>query len=65
MLFNSTSYLLMGIALVGAIVGITVAYIKYIKKSELPSEDENITGISKIIYNDFVDFVILSLHLID
>ena len=50
---NSTSYLLMGIALVGAIVGITVAYIKYIKKSELPSGDENITGISKIIYNKY------------
>lgn len=50
---NSTSYILMGIALVGAIVGITVAYIKYIKKSELPAEDENITGISKIIYNKY------------
>jgi NADH-quinone oxidoreductase subunit L len=50
---NSTSYILMGIALVGAIVGITVAYIKYIKKSELPSEDENIAGISKIIYNKY------------
>jgi len=50
---NSTSYLLMGIALIGAIVGITVAYIKYIKKSELPSEDENITGISKIIYKKY------------
>ena len=50
---NSTSYILMGIALVGAIVGITVAYIKYIKKSELPAEDENITGISKLIYNKY------------
>ena len=50
---NSTSYILMGIALVGATVGITVAYIKYIKKSELPAEDENITGISKIIYNKY------------
>jgi NADH-quinone oxidoreductase subunit L len=50
---NSTSYILMGIALVGAIVGITVAYIKYIKKSELPAEDQNITGISKIIYNKY------------
>ena len=50
---NSTSYILMGIALVGAIVGIIVAYIKYIKKSELPSEDENIAGISKIIYNKY------------
>ncbi|NBW28663.1 MAG: NADH-quinone oxidoreductase subunit L [Flavobacteriaceae bacterium] len=51
--FNSTSYILMGIALIGAIVGITVAYIKYIKKSELPDEDENITGISKVIYNKY------------
>ena len=50
---NSTSYILMGIALVGAIVGITVAYFKYIKKNELPSEDENINGISKIIYNKY------------
>lgn len=50
---NSTSYILMGIALVGAIVGITIAYVKFIKKSELPCEDENISGISKIIYNKY------------
>jgi len=50
---NSTSYILMGIALVGAIVGITIAYVKYIKKSEVPCEDENISGISKIIYNKY------------
>jgi NADH-quinone oxidoreductase subunit L len=50
---NSTSYILMGIALVGAIVGITIAYMKYIKKSAVPAEDENITGISKIIYNKY------------
>jgi NADH-quinone oxidoreductase subunit L len=50
---NSTSYILMGIALVGAIVGITIAYVKYIKKSELPCDDENISGISKIIYNKY------------
>ena len=50
---DSTSYMLMGIALVGAIVGITIAYLKYIKKSEVPLEDENLTGISKIIYNKY------------
>ena len=50
---NSTSYILMGIALIGAIVGITIAYVKYIKKSELPCDDENISGISKIIYNKY------------
>jgi len=50
---NSTSYILMGIALVGAIVGITIAYVKYIKKSEVPAEDENISGISKLIYNKY------------
>ena len=50
---DSTSYILMGIALVGAIVGITIAFVKYIKKSEVPLEDENISGISKIIYNKY------------
>ncbi len=52
-ILNSTSYILMGVALVGAILGITVAYIKYIKKSEVPCDDENISGISKIIYNKY------------
>ena len=46
-------YMLMGIALVGAIIGIAWAYSKYIKQGFVPSEDEAITGFSKTIYNKY------------
>jgi NADH-quinone oxidoreductase subunit L len=45
--------MLMGIALVGAIIGIGLAYSKYIKQSTIPSEDAEITGISKVLYNKY------------
>jgi NADH-quinone oxidoreductase subunit L len=50
---GNTEYMLMGIALVGAIIGIGLAYSKYIKQSTIPSEDAEITGISKILYNKY------------
>ncbi len=46
-------YMLMGIAIVGAIIGIAWAYSKYIKQGFVPSEDEAITGFSKTIYNKY------------
>ncbi len=46
-------YLLMGIALVGALIGIGWAYSKYIKQSFVPAEDEAITGFNKVIYNKY------------
>jgi len=45
--------MLMGIADVGALVGIGIAYSNYIKKSQVPSEDSEITGFSKVLYNKF------------
>jgi len=50
---GSQEYMLMGIALAGAIIGIVWAYSKYIKQSFVPSEDEAITGFSKTIYNKY------------
>ena len=50
---GSQEYMLMGIALVGAIVGIGIAYAKYIKQSQLPEEDANITGFNKVLYNKY------------
>jgi len=50
---GSEEYMLMGIALVGAIVGIGIAYAKYIKQSQLPEEDSNITGFNKVLYNKY------------
>ncbi|MGV3695838.1 NADH-quinone oxidoreductase subunit L [Flavobacterium sp.] len=46
-------FMLMGIALAGAIVGIIWAYSKYIKQGFVPKEDSEITGFSKTIYNKY------------
>ena len=57
-------YMLMGIALAGAIFGILWAYSKYIKQAFVPKEDAEIVGFSKTIYNkyyvdDFYTFLIV------
>jgi NADH-quinone oxidoreductase subunit L len=48
-----TEYILMGIATVGALVGIAVAYAKYIKQSQVPGDDATFTGMSKVVYNKY------------
>jgi NADH-quinone oxidoreductase subunit L len=50
---GSTEYMLMGIALVGAFVGIGIAYSKYIKQNNVPEEDDKITGFAKVLYNKY------------
>ena len=50
---GTTEYVLMGIALIGAIVGIGIAFTKYIKQSQVPSEDAEITGVAKVLYNKY------------
>ncbi|HNP33100.1 MAG TPA: NADH-quinone oxidoreductase subunit L [Flavobacterium sp.] len=50
---GSHEYMLMGIALAGAIFGILWAYSKYIKQGFVPKEDSEITGFSKTIYNKY------------
>jgi len=50
---GSEAFMLMGIALVGAFIGIGWAYNKYIKQGFVPPTDENITGFSKTIYNKY------------
>ena len=50
---GNQEYMLMGIALVGALIGIGWAYSKYIKQSFVPKEDAEITGFSKTIYNKY------------
>jgi NADH-quinone oxidoreductase subunit L len=39
--------------LVGAIVGIVWAYIKYIKQNQVPAEDSQIIGFPKVLYNKY------------
>jgi NADH-quinone oxidoreductase subunit L len=46
-------YMLMGVALVGALIGIIWAYTKYLKQAFVPVEDAQIQGFSKTIYNKY------------
>lgn len=50
---DSTAYMLMGIATVGALIGIGIAYAMYIKKKEVPVQDSDINGFAKVLYNKF------------
>ncbi len=50
---GTTEYALMGIATVGALIGIAMAYAKYIKQNLVPEKDENIVGFSKVLYNKY------------
>src|SRR5690554_6475245 len=50
---DSTAFILMGAATVGALIGIFIAYSKYIKKQEVPAKDSEITGFAKVLYNKF------------
>ena len=50
---GSTEYILMSIAVIGGLLGIGIAYAKYIKQSEIPVEDDAITGFSKVLYNKY------------
>lgn len=51
--FGIIEYTLMGVATAGAILGILIAYIKYIKQNNIPEKDEAITGITKVLYNKY------------
>ncbi len=50
---GQTEYLLMGIATIGALLGIGIAYSKYIRQSQVPVEDNEITGVTKVLYNKY------------
>lgn len=50
---GTQEYMLMGIALAGAVLGILWAYSKYIKQGFVPKEDSEIVGFNKTIYNKY------------
>ncbi|SOE21985.1 NADH dehydrogenase subunit L [Spirosomataceae bacterium TFI 002] len=50
---HSTEWLLMGISVAVAIVALVIAYIIYVKNESVPSEDEEITGWQKVVYNKY------------
>jgi NADH-quinone oxidoreductase subunit L len=52
-ILGPTEYILMGIAVIGGLVGIGIAYAKYISKNEIPADDSEITGVTKVLYNKY------------
>ena len=50
---GTTEYALMAIAVIGGIVGIAIAYFKYIKNDTVPPADAEITGLTKVVYNKY------------
>jgi NADH-quinone oxidoreductase subunit L len=50
---GTQEFMLMGIALAGAIVGIIWANAKYIKSGFVPKEDAEISGFNKTVYNKY------------
>jgi NADH-quinone oxidoreductase subunit L len=51
--FGTTEYTLMAVAVIGGLIGIGIAYAKYVKQSQVPSSDSEITGFSKVLYNKY------------
>ncbi len=50
---GTTEYILMAVATIGALIGIGIAYSKYIKQNQVPTEDAEISGVSKVLYNKY------------
>jgi NADH-quinone oxidoreductase subunit L len=62
--FGTLEYTLMGVAVAGGIVGIAIAYVRYIKQGQVPQEDARITGMHKVLYDKYYideiyDFIIV------
>ncbi|MBA0882992.1 NADH-quinone oxidoreductase subunit L [Flavobacterium undicola] len=51
--FGTTEYTLMAVAVLGGLIGITIAFVKYIKQNQVPAEDAEITGFAKVLYNKY------------
>jgi len=50
---DGQAYMLMAIATVGALVGIGIAYSKYLKKKEIPVADSEVQGLHKVLSNKY------------
>lgn len=52
-LSHSTEWLLMGFSVAIAFIAFAIAYVLYLKKENVPGEDETITGWQKVVYNKY------------
>ena len=51
--FGAQEYMLMAIAVIGGLIGIGIAFSKYIKQNQVPAADEEIDGIAKVLFNKY------------
>ncbi|MBU0941056.1 MAG: NADH-quinone oxidoreductase subunit L [Bacteroidetes bacterium] len=51
--FGAQEYMLMAIAVIGGLVGIGIAFSKYIKQNQVPAADAEIDGVAKVLYNKY------------
>ncbi|MFV0538601.1 MAG: NADH-quinone oxidoreductase subunit L [Dysgonomonas sp.] len=51
--FGFQEYGVMLISIILAFAGLTIAYVKYVKKSAIPAEDKDITGFTKVLHNKY------------
>lgn len=59
---GTTEYALMALAIIGALIGIGIAYNKYLQKNAIPPTDEAITGFHKVLYDKYyVDEIYMKL----
>jgi NADH-quinone oxidoreductase subunit L len=50
---GTTEYTLMAVATIGALLGIAIAYSKYLKKKEIPVTDSEVKGLHKVLSNKY------------
>lgn len=50
---GTTEYILMTVAVIGGLIGIGMAYIKYNKQNVIPAEEDAITGFTKVLFNKY------------
>ncbi|SHF98231.1 NADH-quinone oxidoreductase subunit L [Dysgonomonas macrotermitis] len=50
---TSHQFMLIGISVLIALIGLAIAYYQYIVKSVVPEEDDKITGFAKVAYNKY------------
>lgn len=50
---GATQWIIMGVSIAIALAGWGYAYVKYIKKAEVPEEDDKIGGVAKVLYNAY------------
>jgi NADH-quinone oxidoreductase subunit L len=50
---GTLEYTLMGVAVAGGLLGILIAFVKYIKQNQLPASDAEVSGLTKVVYNKY------------